>query len=1442
MYIGVRTAHARLSRPRTENVLAKQNIKKETNKMKRKISIAVLLILAMLVMTSCTAIQGAVDKVKQLLPHKDPQVQVDPTPDDPKPCEHSYEKKVTEPTCTAEGYTTYKCKNCGNTYTADQTAKKSHTFQNGKCSCGAEDPNYVPPCEHEWVDPTCTADGYCTKCDEPGDPATGHKDEDKNFLCDVCGIEDIPATHEKVSYTLNISDLAAGTRSADEINGVFTILSGTEVRNRTKTFEGVEYNKSVKIGNSTAKIKVSVPGTGKLSFIVQNGSSGVDMQYITVTGPDGTVHNIEFVGNSAGSPLVMIELDVTAGDWTISRGKNGGTQDVFYLALTAIVEKADESGFELVAEGKVDYLVGDVLDLSGVRLNATFSNGKTEPLATDKVDIDYSLVDFTESGTYTVTITYKNYAPITYYVNVYQPESLRLDYDYTEKLSANSQAGNGVYFNHSFKEVYLVGEELDTTGLVATVVATCDDKTLEFRVPFTVEGFDSSSPDILTLTVTAYGVSANTDVHITDTTPTPDENGVYQLLVDPAYLGIATALSGPYHVFRTIQQALDYAATIDASAQKVISIAPGYYYEKLEITVPNLKLEGFGETPDEVVIEWNSIYGIPDAGGFSQVTDSTATVAVRDSAYNVTIDNVTISNYWNSQERFTEAGLEIERGLALLVQSDRFIMTNSKLLGTQDTLELFTGRQYFENVFISGYTDFIFGTNNATIFKNCTVHMIDTLKDDKGTAGYITAFKGSNKGASDSIVYGAIFDGCKFTGDEGLTQGVHAIGRTWGAYAAVAVINCELGGHISTAGYEPSLKTARYISMNGINPTDATVQFVEFGNTGAGALTEAVAGMKMLTEAEAALYTDFATVFGTVNGNVTFLDAWDPSSEEAVVDDRTYYYFNGTEGASGTSYTYAENLQGTVTEWNGLTIDTTRGKLTSRGSDSQFNTGAKISFSVQGGTLVTVISYPGYGYYTINGVAHNANDSFSMYFAEDTVVVIEATATAYLYQIIIDPNTEAPEAPTVTEIKVEMTKEYTVGTELDLAGAVVKVYFSDHSILTVTDYTVDASAVNTGAAGSYEVIFSYGESSATVTVNYADPNAGPEIDKATVLDFTSEAGYNAVVDNSKVTLEGNFRNNGSEYQITGTIKFQVKAGTCVTVLPYSNTSYVSYTLGMEGEEDLTVYNESMSMMFFEDCTVVYTGLENNYLYQIIITVPVSEGKYVFGGSSEEGDVTGILSSTGSIEISGTFNTHSGGAQMGESSQIFFILGAGYTLTVKGYDTSYGQLEVFVDGELIEMDSNACYNFTAYDPATVLINAKNVGTEEAPDWSKSYITYIDIVKINFIEDPITVTFGSDGNYKEIEDVDCSGANLRDNGGNNSQFSGGTITFWVKAGTEIKVHGYAGYTSYTISDGNTSSEEITEAEAPSFIATVDGIITIAPVDGNNYFYSIEIIPEE
>ena len=63
-----------------------------------------------------------------------------------------------------------------------------HTFVDGKCACGATDPDYVPPHEHSYTSvvtpPTCTADGYTTYTCACGDSyidntvtATGHSYE-----------------------------------------------------------------------------------------------------------------------------------------------------------------------------------------------------------------------------------------------------------------------------------------------------------------------------------------------------------------------------------------------------------------------------------------------------------------------------------------------------------------------------------------------------------------------------------------------------------------------------------------------------------------------------------------------------------------------------------------------------------------------------------------------------------------------------------------------------------------------------------------------------------------------------------------------------------------------------------------------------------------------------------------------------------------------------------------------------------------------------------------------------------------------------------------------------------------------------------------------------------------------------------------------------------------
>ena len=65
------------------------------------------------------------------------------TPDTPDTsCQHNYTQKVTGPTCTKEGYTTYTCTLCQDTYTSNPTAATGHNYTNGVCTkCNAKEPS-----------------------------------------------------------------------------------------------------------------------------------------------------------------------------------------------------------------------------------------------------------------------------------------------------------------------------------------------------------------------------------------------------------------------------------------------------------------------------------------------------------------------------------------------------------------------------------------------------------------------------------------------------------------------------------------------------------------------------------------------------------------------------------------------------------------------------------------------------------------------------------------------------------------------------------------------------------------------------------------------------------------------------------------------------------------------------------------------------------------------------------------------------------------------------------------------------------------------------------------------------------------------------------------------------------------------------------------------------
>lgn len=94
---------------------------------------------------------------------------------------HSYVTYKVDPTCTEDGCIYTSCE-CGDSYTK-VTPALGHSFEAGVCSaCGAADPDYVPPHEHSFVDGRCECgeeDPSYTPSVDPDDD-TEQKPEDEN--------------------------------------------------------------------------------------------------------------------------------------------------------------------------------------------------------------------------------------------------------------------------------------------------------------------------------------------------------------------------------------------------------------------------------------------------------------------------------------------------------------------------------------------------------------------------------------------------------------------------------------------------------------------------------------------------------------------------------------------------------------------------------------------------------------------------------------------------------------------------------------------------------------------------------------------------------------------------------------------------------------------------------------------------------------------------------------------------------------------------------------------------------------------------------------------------------------------------------------------------------------------------------------------------------------
>ena len=266
--------------------------------------------------------------------------------------------------------------------------------------------------------------------------------------------------------------------------------------------------------------------------------------------------------------------------------------------------------------------------------------------------------------------------------------------------------------------------------------------------------------------------------------------------------------------FFSIQVAVNSVRDFRPEGRTVILIKKGIYNEKLIIPAWKEKITLLGEDANETVISWN------DHAKTNMGTSKTYTLLVQGD--DTELRNLTIEN--NAEP--------VAQAVALHVEANRVRVVGCRLLGNQDTVYLGKGgmQQFFEQCYIEGTTDFIFGPATAW-FENCDLYC---KKNSCITAA----------STPENIAIGFVFNHCRVSAAPDVTQVF--LGRPWRPFAATVFMNCELPRAIAPEGWD-----------NWRNPdNELTARYAEFNNSGEGADTsKRVAWARQLTAKEAAEIT-----------------------------------------------------------------------------------------------------------------------------------------------------------------------------------------------------------------------------------------------------------------------------------------------------------------------------------------------------------------------------------------------------------------------------------------------------------------------------------------------------------------------------------------------------------------------------------------------------------
>ena len=259
--------------------------------------------------------------------------------------------------------------------------------------------------------------------------------------------------------------------------------------------------------------------------------------------------------------------------------------------------------------------------------------------------------------------------------------------------------------------------------------------------------------------------------------------------------------------FRTVQEAIDAVPDFRKQITRIY-IRKGTYKEKLVVAPCKQHIALDGE--DGAVLTYDDYANKQNVFGENKGTSGSSSIYIYASDFYA--ENITFEN----------TSGPVGQAVACFVAGDRVHFKRCRFLGFQDTLYTWgrNSRQYYEECYVEGTVDFIFGASTA-VFDRCLIH--------SKSGGYVTA-----PSTPQEAKYGYVFYDCKLTADAGL-EGKVALSRPWRPYGQAVFVRCELGSHISPAGWdhwgkETNKETAFYAEYQNYGPGAAIDQRVSWSH------------------------------------------------------------------------------------------------------------------------------------------------------------------------------------------------------------------------------------------------------------------------------------------------------------------------------------------------------------------------------------------------------------------------------------------------------------------------------------------------------------------------------------------------------------------------------------------------------------------------------------